>query len=173
MTRIRTNCLLPSASIVIFTISFPACQKDEPNHNGKNSESGINKPGPVIPSDTMPEYRKKTLKEPVAEYKEKIDDPLNNWYFSVRIYQTSKTFDYLIKLQFEEIKGEDTLRFPNFGSEPKPVLIKGKDKYACVVAFLDKENTIKEYKLVAVKEGRVLKLTTLHHYTVTTYLDEK
>jgi hypothetical protein len=164
MTRIRTTCFLPSASIMIFTILFSACQTHEPNQNGKNSESGINKRGPVIPSDTMPEYRKKTLKEP---------DPLKNWYFSVRIYQTSKTFDYLLKLQFEEIKGEDTIRFPNFGSEPKPVLVKGKDKYACVVGFLDKENTIKEYKLVTVKEGRVLKLTTLHHYTVTTYLDEK
>ena len=31
-----------------------------------------------------------------------------------------------MKLQFEEITGEDTLRLPNFGNDPKPVIQKGK-----------------------------------------------
>jgi hypothetical protein len=121
----------------------------------------------------VPEYRKKQRKEAVAEYREKIEDPLNNWYFSVRVFETSKTYDYQLKLQFEEIKGEDTLRLPNFGSEPRPALVKGKDKYSCIIGFLDKRNNFKEYKLVSVREGRELKLTTLNHYAVTTYLDEK
>lgn len=173
MIRIKRRGFFVSAWLLPFTFFFSSCQNRQSNQTGKNSDSGINNPGPVIPSDTMPEYRKKQRKEPVAEYKEKIEDPLNNWYFSVRIFETSKTFDYQIKLQFEEIKGEDTLRLPNLGAEPNPAIVKGKDKYSCIIGFLDKGNNFKEYKLVSVKEGRVLKLTTLNHYIVTTYLDEK
>jgi hypothetical protein len=173
MIKINKAGVFVSAWIVLFMIFFSSCQTHQPGQTPKNSDSGINKSGPVIPSDTVPEYRKKQRKEAVAEYREKIEDPLNNWYFSVRVFETSKTYDYQLKLQFEEIKGEDTLRLPNFGSEPRPALVKGKDKYSCIIGFLDKRNNFKEYKLVSVREGRELKLTTLNHYAVTTYLDEK
>src|SRR5688572_24473428 len=47
---------------------------------------------------------------PVAEFIKKTDNPLNDWYFSVKLYETPKTFHYLIKLEFEEVRGEDTLK---------------------------------------------------------------
>jgi hypothetical protein len=55
-----------------------------------------------------------------------------------RLFETEKTFRYLLKMQFEEIKGEDTLKLPNFGIDPKPELRKGKDKYSCVIGFIDR-----------------------------------
>lgn len=119
------------------------------------------------PSETIPEDRREVKKEPVAEYKEKTDDPLNDWYFTVRLYETPKTFEYRLTMQFEEIRGTDTLRLPNFGIMPKPVLQKGKEKYSCIIGFLDKDNKFLEYKKVYVKEGRQLKLVTLRVYSVT------
>jgi hypothetical protein len=113
----------------------------------------------------IPEFRKEVKKEPVAGYKEKINDPLNNWYFSVQLFETPQTFKYLIKMQYEEVRGEDTLKLPDFGLEPQPVLQKGNDKYSCIIGFMDRDKKFREYKLVSVS-GNELKLTTLNHYSV-------
>jgi hypothetical protein len=114
----------------------------------------------------VPVFRKQIQKEPVASCQEKTDDPLNDWYFSVRLYETPKTFQYLIKMQFEELRGEDTLELPDLGYYPRPVLKKGKDKYSCVVGFLDPQDSFRDYKLVYVKGERELKLISLHHYAM-------
>jgi hypothetical protein len=118
------------------------------------------------PSDTIPVFRKEIKKDPVAEYRERTDNPLNNWYFSVRMYETPKTFRYLLKMEFEEISGEDTIKLPNFGIEPKPEIRKGKDKYSCIIGFLDRNNQFREYKMVYINDGTHLKLVTLNHYSV-------
>lgn len=117
---------------------------------------------------SIPQFRDSVSKAPVAQHQEKVDNPLNDWYFSVKLYETPKTFHYLIKLQYEEIQGEDTLKLPNFGTFPKPVIQKGSEKYSCIIGFLDKENKFREYKKVYVKENR-LKITALKHYAVATY----
>lgn len=116
----------------------------------------------------VPEYRDSVRKEAVAQHAEKVDNPLNDWYFSVKLFETPKTFHYLIKLNYEEIYGEDTLKLPNFGTMPKPVIQKGKEKYSCIIGFLDKNNEFREYKLVHVK-GNHLKITALKHYAVARY----
>ena len=131
------------------------CQSPSPGGAGKGENSAGISPN-----------RKLVRKGPVASYREKTDNPLNDWYFSVGLYETPLTFQYLLKMQFEELKGEDTLLLPDLGSPPQPVIQKGKDKYSCVVGFLDKDNRFREYKLVYVKEGRELKLVTLHHYAM-------
>jgi hypothetical protein len=113
----------------------------------------------------VPQYRDTVSKAPVAQHQEKVDNPLNDWYFSVKIYETSKTFQYLIKLKYEEIEGEDTLKLPNFGTLPKPVIQKGDEKYSCIIGFLDKENQFREYKKVHVQNNH-LKITALKHYAV-------
>jgi hypothetical protein len=138
------------------------CRSVDQKKEGKKDQATASKPATAIPED-----RKEIKKEPVAEYREKTDDPLNDWYFTVRLYETPKTFEYRLTMQFEEIRGEDTLRLPDFGIMPKPVLQKGKDKYSCIIGFLDKENKFLEYKKVYVKEGRQLKLVTLRLYSVT------
>jgi hypothetical protein len=105
--------------------------------------------------------------EPVAEYREKTDNPLNDWYFTVRVFETPKTFEYLLKMQYEELKGEDTLRLPNFGMAPKPALKKGSVPYSCIVGFADRSGQFLPYKKVYVTEGRIMKLTTLYKYSLT------
>ncbi len=117
-------------------------------------------------SEARVDERRTSVKEaPVAQYSVKTDDPLNDWYFSVSIYETPATFHYLLKLQFEEIRGEDTLKIPNLGYAPEPVLQKGPEKYSCIIGFRDREGQFREYKKVHVK-GNSLKITTLKHYAV-------
>lgn len=120
------------------------------------------------PAANIPMHRDSVKKEPVAQYKVRTDNPLNDWYFQVRLYETPNTFQYLIRLQFEEIKGEDTLKLPNFGAMPEPVIKEGPEKYSCIIGFLDKEKQFREYKKVYVKDG-ALKITALKHYAVATY----
>ena len=69
-------------------------------------------------------------------------------------------------MQYQEIRGEDTLKIPDFGVEPKPAIQKGKDRYSCIIGFMDNENKFREYKLVSVRNGQELKLTTINYYTV-------
>jgi hypothetical protein len=157
----------------ISTQFYCGCRSTSRRNEENNFDSSKQEREYSNPSDKVPEYRKEIKKEPVAVYKEKVDDPLNDWYFNVRLYETPKTFHYLLKLQFEEMRGEDTLILPNFGIVPRPGLQKGKDKYTCLIGFYDKNDSFREYKMVSVREGREMKLSTLHHYAVDTYLEER
>jgi hypothetical protein len=151
--------------IFVFTIYlFMSCNQSADSHPENTGSESNAKPLRA----SIPEYRDTVRTEPVAQHQEKVDNPLNNWFFSVKLYETPKTFHYLIKLKYEEITGEDTLKLPNFGTLPKPVIQKGKEKYSCIVGFLDKNNQFREYKKVYVK-GNHLKITALKHYAVATY----
>lgn len=122
----------------------------------------------ATPADTIALTRQAVSDVPVAEFSRKTDNPLNDWYFRVKLYETPKTFHYLMRMQFEEIIGEDTLKLPNFGTMPKPVIRPGNDTYSCIVGFLDKQGNFREYKKVYVKNNS-LKVTTLRHYSVRSY----
>ena len=146
--------------------SFFSCHSKNQNNQGQTDSA--NRGDMVNAANNIPEVRSDAKVEPVAEYKEKTDNPLNDWYFSVKLYETKKTFNYLMKLQFEEVRGEDTLRLPNLGNFPKPSIQKGKEKYSCIIGFMDNENKFREYKLVHVENSNNLKVTTLKHYSVAT-----
>ena len=151
-------------AVILITMTITGCSepaKHDPNDKGTESNQ---KPLTI----TIPEYRDSVSKKPVAEYQEKVNNPLNEWYFSVKVYETPKTFHYLVKLKYEEIEGGDTLKLPNFGTFPKPVIEKGKDQYSCIIGFLDKEGKFREYKKVYVVANH-LKITTLKHYAVAMY----
>lgn len=156
--------------VVLFFLLLPFCFFSCHSTNQNNSRQTDSTGTPVVinPTNNVPDLRKEVKAEPVAEYKEKTDNPLNDWYFSVKLYETQKTFHYRMKLQFEEIRGEDTLKLPNFGYEPKPIIKKGTDKYSCIIGFMDDSNRFREYKLVHVDNNR-LKVTALKHYAVATY----
>ena len=141
-----------------------ACNEPVKNENNDQGTESNRKPLTI----SIPEFRETVRKEPVAQHQEKVDNPLNDWYFSVKVFETPKTFQYLIKLQFEELQGEDTLKLPNFGTIPKPVIQQGSEKYSCIIGFMDKENKFREYKKAYVK-GNQLKITALKHYAVATY----
>jgi hypothetical protein len=143
-----------------------SCQSN--NSRTNNTDSSTGKTHIIKQANYIPLVRKDIKKDPVDQYEEKTDDRLNDWRFSVKLYETPKTFNYLIEMQFEEVQGEDTLRLPNLGNLPKPVLKKGEEKYSCVVGFIDNENKFREYKLVHVEKGN-LKITPLKHYSVSSY----
>ena len=152
--------------LLFFAFNFLSCHSG--NQNTSSQTDSSSKAVIITRADNVPEFRKEIKKEAVAEYKEKTDNRLNDWYFSVSLYETQKTFYYLLKLQFEELRGEDTLKIPNLGYQPKPVIQKGKEKYSCIIGFMDDKNAFREYKLVHVENGNQLKVTTLKHYAVTT-----
>ena len=122
----------------------------------------------VVTTKSIPVTREIVSKKPVASFYKKVPDDLNDWHFSVSVYETKETFHYLMKMQYEELIATDTLKIPNFGIQPKIEIHEGRDKYACIIGFLDKQNKFLEYKLVSVKDDN-LKVTVLHHYAVSTY----
>jgi hypothetical protein len=116
-------------------------------------------------ADLVPPNRAEVKKEAVATYTEKIANPLNDWKFQVSLYETSKTFRYLMRLEYEEMKEKDTLKIPNLGFEPRLEIHKGDEPYSCIIGFLDKENKFREYKKVIAKNNN-LRVITLRHYAV-------
>lgn len=119
------------------------------------------------PSTQIPATREKVNPAPVAEYKQKVPDALNDWYFMVRIYETTSTFQYLVKIKYQELEAQDSFYIPNLGIPPSVQLKQGGDPFTCIIGFPDKENNFKEYKQVTAKNGKV-KLSTIGHYAVTT-----
>lgn len=157
-------------NLLLWCLLAAGCSDTTPGDASKTN-SGAKTTSPAIessPAEKIPMYRTTVNTEPVAEYKVKTENPLNDWYFSVKLYETSKTFQYVMKLKYEEMEGDDTLKLPNVGTTPKPVIQKGDDKYSCIVGFMDNHNEFREYKKVYVKNDE-LKVTSLKHYSVATY----
>lgn len=123
----------------------------------------VNNPS-IPPPKHNPEFREQVKKEPVAEYSEKTGNIAGN--FSVRLYETAKTMSYRVDVEWEGLPGSDTVKLPDIGSEPHPVLQKGADKSSCVIGFLDNDKVFRELKLVHAK-GDLLKISTLRHWVVT------
>lgn len=138
----------------------------------KAPEAGVDSPAAVRPALPMfkrnPELREHVSKEPVAEYKVKTDSKLNDMYFMVELYETKETMKYRMKVDFEGLGGDDTVKLPDMGTPPKPVLQKGPEEYSCIIGLLDNNKRFRELKKVYVTDkGRQLKITTLKHYMVT------
>jgi hypothetical protein len=157
-------------NLLLWCLLAAGCNETTPGDATKTNAAAKSS-SPAIeasPAEKIPMYRSTVNTEPVAEYKVKTENPLNDWYFSVKLYETSKTFQYVMKLKYEEMEGDDTLKLPNVGTTPKPVIQKGEDKYSCIVGFMDNHNQFREYKKVYVKNDE-LKVTALKHYSVATY----
>ena len=119
---------------------------------------------PQLPPRRNPEFRDRVNTEPVAEYREKTGPILGD--FVVRLYQTSKTMYYRADVEFEGLPGTDTVKLPDLGTAPCPMLQKGRDNYSCIIGFLDNDKQFRELKLVQGKGDR-LKIATLRHWVVT------
>ncbi|MCF0050116.1 hypothetical protein LXM25_08620 [Dyadobacter sp. LJ53] len=139
------------------------------NQNTKNERDAD---GNEIVNDTIALERKVVENSPVASFSEKVKDPLNDWRFSVDVYETKSTFDFLVKIKYKELDAEDNIKIPNFGIMPKVEVRKGKEEQSCIIGFLDKKGEFKEYKLVQVK-NQELKISTIKHYARTLYKVKK
>ena len=123
----------------------------------KKTDSESEKGGNEIVNDTIPETRANVKTSVAASYSEPVKDKdgLNNWKFAVDAFETSQTFKYLLKIQYKELRVEDTLTVPNFGIQPVVELKKGRDDLSCQIGFKGKEGEFKEYKLVVVEDEQL------------------
>ncbi len=120
----------------------------------------------ATPADKKVALKRTTVKkEAIAAYSEKIPNPLNDWRFGVKLFETENTFRYLMKIEYEEMREQDTLKIPNLGFEPKIEIRKGDESQSCIIGFIDNKNVFREYKKVIAKNNN-LKVTTLKHYAV-------
>lgn len=153
---------MKTTAILLITVFFFSC-----NDTGGKAPAG--KEDTVAKStsitDLVPQERATVKKEPVATFTQKIKNPLNDWKFQVQLFETSKTFRYLMRLEYEEMKEIDTLKIPNLGFEPRLQIMKGEEPNSCIIGFLDKKDQFREYKKVIAKDNH-LKVTTLKHYAV-------
>jgi hypothetical protein len=109
--------------------------------------------------------RDKVQSSAVASYEEKVDDALNDWKFSAKLFETKERFRYLLEMEYQEMSATDTIKFPNFGMEPQPKIQKGENKHECIIGFLDREGKFREYVKVFVDDDQ-LRLKTLKHYSI-------
>src|SRR4051812_12858251 len=105
-------------------IAIISCKDTSGNSNQKDSAT-------AIINDTISRMRKEINSKPVASFSKSIPNSLNNWHFSVNVYETVERFRYLMKLEYMELKETDTLKIPNIGIEPKIEIRKGSDDYSC------------------------------------------
>jgi len=144
---------------LILLITAMACNDSSLNTSVKDSVKML------ISSDTISETRATVNPKPVANYHEKVKDELNNRSLEVKVFETRQTFYYLLKMQYEETTGTDTLRIPNIGTQPIIEIHPGREKYSCIVGFIDRQKQFREYKMVSVTNNQ-LKVTVLNHYGV-------
>lgn len=122
----------------------------------------------VVNNDTIPETRTVVKQTAVASYSQPVPDELNDWQFAVQVYETKKTFHFILRMQYKELRITDSLHIPNFGIQPGVELKKGPETYSCIIGFRDKKGEFREYKKAYVKNER-FKFTTLNHYYVGSY----
>lgn len=117
-------------------------------------------------TENIPAERTTVNHKPVKQYTETVKSFATTDVFKVRLFETKRTFKYLIKIAYKEMNVEDTLRLPNFGTEPLVEIRKGDSiRPSCIVGFYDKEQKFRESKLIYFA-GNKLKVKVLKHYTI-------
>jgi len=150
------------SSFFFLLILLAACNQSE-NKNANPKDTTI-----VISADTIPEIRSAVKPGPAAEYTESIKDELNDWKFSVSLYETKRTFHYTVRIQAKEVRVSDSVNIPNFGRQPKVEIHKGKEPLCCIIGFLDMKNVFREYRKVSFKDEK-LHISTINNYAVGAY----
>lgn len=147
---------------VVFGISCTALE---------NKQKEVKVDTVLIKSPTIAEDRESPSKTPVADYAVPIDDGMgnaNNWKFAVNIYETVKTFEYKVNIQYKEIRATEKITIPNFGTMPNVSIKPGKSSLDCIIGFSDKQGLFKDYIQVSVKNEQ-LKFKKIHSYAVRSY----
>ena len=125
----------------------------------------------VIKQDTISENRVNPSPKPVATYTVPIDDGVgnaNNWKFAVNMYETAKTFEYKVNIQYKEIRSTEIIQIPNFNIAPVVDIQPGKNPMSCIIGFNDAKGVFKEYILVSVNNDQ-LKFKKINSYKVRRY----
>lgn len=141
--------------LALFTLI--ACNPSQ-NHQTENETANANSPAVSETRDTV-------SSEPVAVYDLPLKNNLNNWHFTVKLFETKQLFHYLLDMKYQEVTASDTIRFPNFGLEPQPKIQRGSAETECIIGFLDKEKKFREYLKVYV-DNEQLRVKQLKQYAV-------
>ena len=164
--KLTFNPLALSAALAFCACNSPEIDSRKPIDSltpGKDTVI-VDLAHPTLPSRRHnPELRSQVSKKPVAEFREPSGKPGGD--FHVELYQTAKTMAFRVEMDYEGLPGTDTVKMPDLGTEPHPVLKKGADNFSCIIGFLDNDKQFRELKLVH-GTGNVLKVTTLRHWVV-------
>lgn len=121
---------------------------------------------PVSPaSAAIPETRTHVNPKPVALYEQKVPDELNQWFFRVEVYETAKTLDYLVRMQYKELRISDQFRLPALGKMPEIKIQPGDAPFSCIIGFMDQQQVFRPYKQVLMKQEQ-LRFKTVATYSV-------
>ena len=139
---------------------------------GTNNDSSQNKDSVVVNYKNIPEERSTVNPNAVKTYAETVKSFETTDEFKVSLFETKKTFNYLIRIEYKQLNEEDTLRIPNFGIEPSVEIKRGDSiRPSCIVGFLDEKKQFRESKLIFF-ENDVLKVKVLQYYAVSTYQED-
>jgi len=125
----------------------------------------------VIKKDMIVENRINPSSKPVATYSVPVDDGMgnmNNWKFAVNIYETAKTFEYKVNIQYKEIRSSEIVQIPNFNILPVVAIQPGKNPMSCIIGFNDAKGEFKDYIQVSVSNDQ-LKFKKINNYKVRKY----
>lgn len=125
----------------------------------------------VIRKDTIAENRINPSSKPVATYSVPVDDGvgnMNNWKFAVNIYETAKTFEYKVNIQYKEIRSSEIVQIPNFNILPVVAIQPGKNAMSCIIGFNNARGEFKDYIQVSVSNDQ-LKFKKINNYKVRKY----
>lgn len=125
----------------------------------------------VIKQDTISDNRINPSTKPVAAYSVPVDDEMgnaNNWKFAVNIYETAKTFEYKVNIQYKEIRSTEIIQIPNFNIAPVVDIQQGKNPMSCIIGFNDAKGDFKDYILVSVSNEQ-LKFKKINNFKVRRY----
>jgi hypothetical protein len=149
--------------ILLVLVATTACKQQKDKQPGSDTTGTV-----VITNDTIPATRTVVNEAPVASYSQPVPDELNNWQFAVQVYETKRTFHFILRMQYKELRITDSLNIPNFGIQPVVELKKGPEPFSCIIGFRDKKGVFKEYKKAYVSKEK-FKFTTLNHYYIASY----
>lgn len=132
----------------IFIVALIACEN-------KTTEPEV-KDTPVVPkADTISETRTVVQKAPVASHYQKVPDELNNWKFAVEVYETKNRFNYIVRIQYKEIRITDSISIPNIGIEPSVQIQADNQPFSCTLGFPDKKGNFNPYYRASIKNEQL------------------
>ncbi|GHB54707.1 hypothetical protein [Persicitalea jodogahamensis] len=146
--------------VLLFLLAFAAgC-----NQTQKKTESSEKR---VVVNDTIPSERTNVDPKPVATYSKSVPDALNQFKFTVKLYETPLRFRYRVAVTYKMLEVKDSVDIPNFGYQPKVDVRRYENDLSAMIGFYDAKGTFMDLKKVEVV-GNQLKMRQVKRYGVGT-----
>jgi hypothetical protein len=134
------------------------------NQTQKKEDASENR---VVVNDTIPVERTNVNPQPVATYSVPVPDALNQFKFTIKLYETPLRFRYRVAVTYKMLDVKDSIDIPNFGYQPKVDVQKYANDLSCMIGFYDAEGTFMELKKVEVVDNQ-LKIRQVKRYSLGT-----